>query len=61
MIEGINRLPEGQLGFADKRATTDLREFFTLPVPRCYQTVPAEKDANFFLSQTGPGTDPDND
>lgn len=61
MIEGINHLPEGQLGFADARATTDLEEFFTLTQPRTYQTVPAEKNSNFFLTQTGPSVDPDDD
>jgi len=61
MIEGINHLPEGALGFADQRATTDLREFFTLPTARTYHTIPAEKDASFFLGQAGPATAPDND
>jgi phospholipase C len=61
MIEGINGLTEGQLGFADKRATTDLHDFFTLTTPRTYKTVPAEKDASFFLSQKGEAIDPDND
>jgi phospholipase C len=61
MIEGINHLPEGALGFADQRATTDLRLFFTLPFPREFHTVPAEKDANFFLTQTGAAADPDDD
>ncbi len=61
MIEGINHLPEGQLGFADKRATTDLSDFFRLSAPRAYQTIPSEKDASFFLSYPGPEIDPDND
>ena len=61
MIEGINHIPEGQLGFADQRATTDLRSFFTLTQPRTYQTVPAEKDANFFLTYQGAAVAPDND
>jgi len=61
MIEGINHLTEGQLGFADKRATTDLHEFFPLTTPRTYKTIPAEKDASFFLSQDGESTAPDND
>ncbi len=61
MIEGINHLPEGQLGFADKRARTDLHAFFTLKQPRKYYTVPAMVDANFFLTQTGPPIDPDDD
>jgi hypothetical protein len=61
MIEGVNHLPEGALGFADKRAKTDLREFFTLPYPKDFQTIPAQEDANFFLTQTGPAADPDDD
>jgi hypothetical protein len=61
MIEGINGLKEGQLGYADARSTTDLSKFFTLTTPRTYQTVPAVKDANFFLGQTGPAIDPDTD
>jgi phospholipase C len=61
MIEGVNHIGEGLLGFADARATSDLREFFTLPFPRPYVTIPAQKDANFFLNQTGPAIDPDDD
>jgi hypothetical protein len=61
MIEGINHIPEGQLGFADQRATTDLTSFFTLTQPRTYQTIPAEKDANFFLTYQGAAVAPDND
>lgn len=61
MIEGINGLQEGQLGFADARATTDLSGFFPLTTPRTYQTVPAVKDANYFLSQSGPAIDPDDE
>jgi phospholipase C len=61
MIEGVNHLGEGLLGFADARATTDLSEFFTLAVPRTYQAVPAEKDANFFLTVKGGSIAPDND
>ena len=59
MIEGINHLEEGSLGFADQRATTDLRRFFTLPYPREFHTIPAEKDASFFLNQNGPAAAPD--
>ncbi len=61
MIEGVNHLREGQLGFADARATTDLSEFFTLEQPRDYQTVPAVKDASFFLGFKGKAIDPDDD
>ena len=60
MIEGVNHLAEGALGFADARATTDLREFFTLSTPRPYRAVPAQKNAAYFLSQKGaPAIDPD--
>ena len=62
MIEGINHLQEGQLGFADARSSTDLRDFFTLDQPRMFQTIPAEKDASYFLMQkTAAATAPDND
>lgn len=50
MIEGVNHLPEGWLGFADARSTTDLHEFFTLTAPRTYHLVYAEKNATFFLT-----------
>lgn len=61
MIEGVNHLAEGQLGFADARATTDLSEFFKFMPPREYQTVPAEKDKQYFLLQHGAAIDPDDD
>ena len=61
MIEGINHIPEGALGFADKRADNDLHYFFTLPAPRKFKTIPAEKDAGFFLKLTGPAGAPDDD
>jgi phospholipase C len=60
MIEGVNHLTEGALGFADKRATTDLHGFFSLTRARDFVTVPAEKDANFFLTYTTI-IDPDDD
>jgi hypothetical protein len=61
MIEGINLIPEGQLGFADMRSTTDLQEFFTLTQPRIFTTIPAQKDASFFLKYKGAPVDPDDD
>jgi phospholipase C len=61
MIEGIYHLTEGQLGFADKRSTSDMHEFFPLIEPRTFTTIPAEKDANFFLTWTAPPLDPDDD
>jgi phospholipase C len=52
MIEGINGIPEGKLGFADARAANDLRNFFsTTMTARTYTTVPAVKDASFFTGQ----------
>ncbi len=61
MIEGINYLPEGELGFADARSTTDLSDFFTLTVPRTFTTIPAEKDASYFLNYQGTNAAPDDD
>jgi phospholipase C len=61
MIEGINHLTEGQLGFADARSATDLHKFFPLTKPRVFYTIPAEKDANFFLTWTATPVDPDVD
>jgi phospholipase C len=60
-IQGIDSIPEGALGFADKRATTDLRDFFSLTAPRSFQTIPAQHGANYFLTQTGRPMDPDDD
>ncbi len=55
-------IPEGALNFADARSTTDLTEFFNLKrVPRVFQIVPAPLDANYFIHDTAPATDPDND
>ena len=53
-------IAEGALNFADARATGDLSEFFNLnQVPRVFQTIPAPLDANFFINDTRPPTDPD--
>jgi hypothetical protein len=61
MIEGINHLTEGKLGFADKRASTDLHEFFTLTAPRIYHTVPAQKNAAFFTTLKATPLEPDDE
>ena len=61
MIEGVNNLPEGELGFADARSTSDLSNFFTLSTPRGFTTIPAEKNANFFLTYKGAAVEPDDD
>jgi phospholipase C len=59
MIQGVYGLPVGGLGFADARASTDLRNFFTLTTARPYTVVPSLKDASYFLSLTGPAVEPD--
>jgi phospholipase C len=53
-------IAEGSLNFADARASTDLAEFFNLKqVPRVFQTIPAPLDANYFINDKSPPTDPD--
>jgi phospholipase C len=59
MIEGIFNL--GSLGFADARATTDLRLFFPLTTARPFTPIPAVKDASFFQTHAGAPVAPDND
>ncbi len=55
-------IAEGALNFADARSTTDLTEFFNLSqVPRVFQTIPAPLDANYFINDKEPPTDPDTD
>ena len=61
MIEGIEHVQEGVMHNADARSTTDLLAFFTLKQPRPYQTVPALKDASFFLKYAAAAVAPDND
>jgi phospholipase C len=61
LIEGINHIPEGALGFADKRAVNDLSGFFSLRKPRSFVTIPAQKKAKFFNEYSGPVMAPDND
>jgi phospholipase C len=62
-IEGLYGIQQGALGFADQRATTDLRYFFPLKTPRAFQTISAQYPASFFLtqSQTQAPVDPDDD
>ena len=53
---------EGELGFADHRATTDLTGFFDLKAKaRTFEEIKAQKNAEFFLNDTRPPTDPDTD
>ena len=69
MVQGIFFGPthERQLGFADARASNDLREFFTSPAHAYGTTIPAVEDINYFLNVPAPqngvdeGVPPDND
>ena len=59
-IENNFKITEGSLDFADARSTTDLSEFFNLAqVPRVFTTISAVLDANHFLTDTTPRSDPD--
>jgi phospholipase C len=62
-IEGINGIPEGTMGVADARSSTDLSNFFTGSF-RQYSAVPAVEPASFFLGQKvqqGAPVPPDDD
>ena len=55
-------IAEGALNFADARINTDLRFFFNLnQAPRPFQTIAAPLDANYFINDKTPPTDPDTD
>jgi len=55
-------LTEGQLGFADSRATSDFSNFFRMNHrPRTFTTIAAPKSADFFLNDPRPPEPPDND
>jgi phospholipase C len=63
LMEGIYGIPQGQLGFADARSSTDLSDFFQGSF-RPYAPVPALEPASFFLggrAQKGRPVAPDND
>lgn len=55
-------IPEGTLGFADARSTTDLTEFFNLSsTPRTFNAIPAPLSKEFFLHDKRPLEPPDDD
>jgi len=55
-------LTEGELGFADSRSTSDLREFFNpFRGPRPFKPIAAPKNADFFINDPRPPEAPDND
>jgi hypothetical protein len=52
----------GSLNFADARAANALNGFFNLSqVPRPFSPIVAPKDAQFFINDASPQTDPDDD
>jgi len=55
-------IAEGALTFADARSERNLHQFYDLTQPpRTFQTIPAPKDANFFLHDTRPLEAPDDE
>ncbi len=59
-IENNFGIAQGSLNFADARASGNLSEFFNLKqVRRVFQTIPARLDANYFINDKSPLTDPD--
>jgi phospholipase C len=61
-IEWTYDVPEGALGFADERATTDLLGFFQLHnPPRAFHAIPAPLKAAYFLNDKRPALAPDSD
>jgi len=59
-IEHNFGIQEGSLNFADARARNDLTRFFDLNRgPRPFQNISAPKEANFFINDKRPATDPD--
>lgn len=59
-IEKNFGITKGSLNFADARATTDVGVFFNLnQVPRVFTKIPAKLNANYFLTDTTPWSDPD--
>jgi phospholipase C len=61
-IEQNFGIAEGALTFADRRAFTDFTSFFELKHnPRPFQTIPATKDAKYFLEDKTVPTSPDDD
>jgi len=61
-VENNFGIVEGALNFADARSSGNLAEFFNLTqVPRVFQTIPARLDANYFINDKSPLTDPDDE
>ncbi len=61
-IEAVFDIPEGELNYADARATGDLASFFQFKQnPRSFQQIPSPHDAEYFIHQDAPPEAPDND
>lgn len=61
-VERNFHVKQGVLNFADARAHESLGEFFNLSlVPRPYLPIPGAKPAAFFVNDTTPALDPDDD
>jgi phospholipase C len=61
-IEHNFGVTEGALNFADERANNSLTDFFDLRLlPRPFATISTTRDAEFFINDKTPPTDPDDD
>ena len=59
--EGNFGMQEGALGFADKRSSTDLRDFYDFQRPAKKFVIPTSVPPAFYLHDTRPAVAPDND
>jgi phospholipase C len=61
-VEGNFGILEGNLGFADLRASDDLRAFYNInQVPRVFSPTTTKISADTFINDTTPPTEPDDD
>jgi len=61
-VEQNYGIEQGSLNFADARAGTNLTTFFNLTkAPRSFKTIKTTLDANYFINDTSPAVDPDDD
>jgi phospholipase C len=59
-VEQNYGIQQGSLNFADARTSTNLTEFFNLSLaPRAFKAIKAALDANYFIHEIVPATDPD--
>lgn len=61
-IEQNYGIEQGALNFADARISTNLTKFFNLTqAPRAFKTIQTTLDASYFINDTSPAVDPDDD